>query len=298
MTKLRIWIATTIGWLLIFFSIERFHEPINLASFVYVLASVSAIAVVSLRRSNSSSLGFLLLSVLCLHIGLKATLGYPVFGANLPITVTESAALLLTVLLAQRIAASIDEFEEGAADVMTMHLNGRSTPFETGQTDLYREVRRARQFKRRVSVMALTTDGTSTSAALNRLIEEVQNNALRRYVDARVAKLLSDETKDCDIIALNRDHFVVLLPEASAEHASRVGQRLRDLAHSKLGLNVQVGTATFPDQEVTLTGLLSRAENEMRSVAPTQKLPADDDLVDFNAGETTPPSDVAHATDP
>lgn len=270
MTTLRIWIAATIAWLLLFLSIERFHEPINLASFVYVLASVAAIAVVAVQRRNSSSLGFLLISTLCLYLGLKVTLGYQVFGANLTITVTEACALLITVLLAQRIAASIDEFEEGAADVMTMHLSGRSTPFESGQTDLYREIRRARQFKRRVSVMALATDGTCTSVAMSRLIEEVQQNALRRYVDARVGSLLSQETKDCDIIAFNRDHFVVLLPEANVEQAARVGQRLRDLAHHKLGLSMQVGTATFPDQEVTLTGLLSRAESAMRSVHPPQ----------------------------
>lgn len=283
MTKLRIWIAATIAWLLVFFSVERFHEPINLASFVYVLASLAAIAVMALQRRNSGSLGFLLMSVLCLHLGFKAVLGYQVFGASLPITVTEASALLITVLLAQRIAVSMEEFEEGAADVMTMHLNGRSTPFESGQTDLYREIRRARQFKRRVSVMALTTDGTSTSVALNRLIEEVQHNALRRYIDARVGKLLSDETKDCDIIAFNRDHFVVLLPEASTEHASRVSQRMQDMAHERLGLRMQVGTATFPDQEVTLTGLLSRAEGEMRSAAPTRHAPEQDDRVEAAA---------------
>lgn len=287
MAKLRIWIAAAIGWLLIFFNIERFHEPINLASFVYVLASVAAIAVVALRRRNSSSLGFLLLSTLCLHLGFKATLGYQVFGASLPITVTEASALIITVLLAQRIAASIEEFEAGAADVMTMHLGGRSTPFESGQTDLYREIRRARQFKRHVSVVALSTDGTSTSGAMNRLIEEVQHHALRRYIDARICKLLSKETKDCDIIAHNRDHFLVLLPEANSDHARRVSQRLQDLARDQLGLKMQIGTATFPDQEVTLTGLLNRAENEMRSANPTQQT-CDDSQPDEDAAETGP----------
>ena len=269
MAKLRIWIAATIAWLLIFFNIERFHEPLNIASFVYVLASLAAIVVVALPPRNSSSLGFLVISTLCLHLGLKATLGYQVFGPNLPITVTEACALLITVILVQRIAVSIDEFEEGATDVMTMHLSGRTTPFESGQTELYREIRRARQFKRRVSVVALASDGASTSVAMNRLIEEVQQTALRRYVDARVGKLLSEETKDCDIIAFDRDHFVILLPEANVQHATRVGNRLQELAQEKLGLKMQIGTATFPDQEVTLTGLLSRAENEMRSANPT-----------------------------
>ncbi len=270
MMKLRVWIAATIAWLLIFFSIERFHGPINMASFVYVLASVAAITVLMLQRRHFSSTKFLLISMLGMHLGLKVILGYQVFGASLPLTAMEASSLLITVMLAQRIAASIQDFEEGAAAVMTMQLGGRSTSFETGQSDLYREIRRARQFKRRVSIMTLATDGTSTSVALNRLIEEVQHNALRRYIDARVGKLLSDETKDCDIIAYNGDHFVVLLPEATADHATRVGERLQNLANDQLGLRMQVGTATFPDEEVTLTGLLNRAESEMRAL-PTTK---------------------------
>ncbi len=274
MTKLRIWIAATIGWLLVFFSIERLHGPINLASFVYVLAACAAVTVLVLPRRNSSSLAFLMTSTLALHLGLKVTLGYEVFGASLPLTATEASSLLITVLLAQRIAASIDEFEEGAAAVMTMHLGGRSTSFEQGQADLYREIRRARQFKRRVSVLALATDGTSTSVALNRLIKEVQHNALRRYIDARVGKLLSDETKDCDIIAFNRDHYVLLLPEATSEHAAGVRRRLQRLALEKLGLRMHIGAATFPDEEVTLSGLLNRAEGEMRSIVPNQVSPA------------------------
>lgn len=297
MAKLRIWIAATIAWMLIFFSIERFHEPLNLASFVYVLASVAAIVVVALQRRNSASLGFLLLSMLCLHLGLKATLGYQVFGTNLPITVTEACALLITVLLAQRIAACMDEFEEGATDVMTMHLGSRSSPFESGQADLYREIRRARQFKRRASVLAMTTDGTSTSVALNRLIEEVQHNALRRYIDARIGKLLSDQTKDCDIIAFNRDHFVVLLPEASLEHANRVSERLQQIAHETLGLRMQIGTATFPEQEVTLTGLLSRAENEMRSASPTHHTLDEPDIADEPMLQTAQPLDQTTGSD-
>ena len=103
MTKLRIWIAATVAWLLVFFSVERFHEPINFASFVYVLASAAAITVVIVPRRNTSSLRFLLFGTLGLHLVLKVVLGYQILGPSLPITVTEATALLITVLLAQRI---------------------------------------------------------------------------------------------------------------------------------------------------------------------------------------------------
>jgi len=50
MIRLRFWIAATLVWLLGFYNIERFHEPLNIASFVYVLAAVVAIAIVVVER--------------------------------------------------------------------------------------------------------------------------------------------------------------------------------------------------------------------------------------------------------
>ena len=54
MARLRLWIAATLGWLLVFFNIERFHEPINLASFVYVLAAAVAMVTVAIARVRRS----------------------------------------------------------------------------------------------------------------------------------------------------------------------------------------------------------------------------------------------------
>ena len=130
MTKLPIWIAATIAWLLLFFSVERFHEPINLASFVYVLASAVAITVVALPRRNSSSLRTLLLGTLCLHLGLKLALGYQILGPSLSITVTEAAGLLITVLLAQRRNEFFDRLAPRLAHDVTdeKYSHARSVP--------------------------------------------------------------------------------------------------------------------------------------------------------------------------
>jgi hypothetical protein len=274
MYRLRVWIAVTLAWLLLFFNIERFHEPINIASFVYVLAAAIAIVIVAARPWQSVSLATSLVISLGLLLILKLWWNYGILGPHLPLTVTEAVAITLTVLLARGIGQCIQEFEEGATHVMTMHLGKGQLRFESGQADLYREMRRARDFERPVAMLAVSAEGESTSAAMNRFIEEVQRNAIRRYLDARVGELLIRELKDCDIVTHCDDHFVVMLPEANLEQAADVVTRLRRRASEELGLQLEFGTATFPEQEVTLSGLLQRAEKEMRSPQGVQQQPA------------------------
>src|SRR3989304_1597828 len=215
MIRLRFWIAATLVWLLGFYNLERFREPLNIASLVYVLAAVVAIAIVVVERLRMVSRAWLLGGSLFVLLALKWALGYAILGPALTISVTESCALGLTILVARGIARSIEEFEEVALDVMTMHLAGEPSPFESGQVDLYREVRRAREFQRPLALVALSPEGKSTSVTINRFLEELQRRAPRKYVDARLADLLARETKDCDIVAPCGDPFLVLLPQGT-----------------------------------------------------------------------------------
>ena len=49
MFRIRSWFTAIIGWLFLLYSVERIHEPINIASFVYVQAAVLAVAIIWLR---------------------------------------------------------------------------------------------------------------------------------------------------------------------------------------------------------------------------------------------------------
>jgi hypothetical protein len=125
---------------------------------------------------------------------------------------------------------------------------------------MYREVRRARNFRRPLAVFAISTASDDQSAPLNRFIEEVQQERVREYVAARIAHLLTNEMKDCDIITRRNAHFVVLVPEVGFAEAAALLKKLESTAKEKLGLELKTGLATFPDQEVTFEGLVQRAE--------------------------------------
>jgi GGDEF domain-containing protein len=94
-----------------------------------------------------------------------------------------------------------------------------------------------------------------------------------------VADVLSQEVSHCDLIARRNDHFIMLLPETDREGANALARRLKETVEARLGLNLQAGTACFPEQEVTFTGLLERAELEMRRENPDSERQQDFRLV-------------------
>jgi GGDEF domain-containing protein len=265
MTRLRLWIVAVCAWLFAFGNVERLHAPINIASFVYVLTFGVAITTVLWKpvgRAPGYAVGTILLAA---FVVLKAALGYPIAGPHLPLTITEGCAVIITLALARQLAKSIDEFERAAADALLMEFDTRLLPFENRQTEIYREIRRARQFSRPLSLVTIGASDSSVGHALARLLEEAQRKAAAEYVSARLAELLTRETDACGVVSRRNGHFVVVLPESDAARAREVVERLKASVERHLGLRVRAGLATFPDQEVTFAGLLERAEAEMQS---------------------------------
>ncbi len=265
MTRLRLWCTALLAWFAVFFNIERLYAPLNISSFVYVLAAGCSVLVLLCPWLVRLRLRNLLLCVLAVLLGLKHALGYRIGGGYLPITVTEFCAAAVSIALARQVALLFEVFQTALFHNMVGELENRTQPFdESGQAGIYREVRRARLFERPLALLAISLAPRGVQAAKDRFMREMTQRMLGQYVTARVADLLSRGLKDCDVIVRRNCHFVVLLPETRPEQARAVSQRLQADAQQKLGLELNIGLATFPDEEVTLVRLLERAEEKMR----------------------------------
>ncbi|MGH7128710.1 MAG: hypothetical protein ACREIV_09075 [Planctomycetaceae bacterium] len=264
MMRLRFWTTVMIGWLFWLFNVERIHEPINLASFVYVLAAACAMAVIFWRPLDRPRLWRLLAAAIAGLVILKVWLGHPIAGRALPLTVTEACAVGLTIVLARRVAGCLAQFEEGAREAACIRLSDRSVSFEDGEQEIYREIRRARQYHRPLMLLAVSPTATSVRLSTGRLLADAQRETARAYVTARIADVLSREASDCDIITCLDDRFFLLLPEAEDNRAREIAGRIAAAAAEELGLELRIGTASFPAEEVTFTGLMERAEAGMQ----------------------------------
>jgi hypothetical protein len=260
MRHLQFWFVALIVWFVGLYNIERYHEPINLTAVFYGLTAVVAVLLLLWPTFQRVPLPQLMLMPIPVLLAIKFILGYRLIGARLPVTITEIVFIEITVVLCHRIGRALSDFRAAVFDVMCSQTYNSSRPFQTGQAEMYREVRRARNYRRPLALFAVSTASDNHNAPLNHFIEEVQRERVREYVAARIAHLLSNEMKDCDIITRRNSHFVILVPEVSRPEAEALLKKLEGTAKEKLGLDLKSGLATFPDQEVTFEGLVQRAE--------------------------------------
>ena len=270
-------IRNTIAWLLIWFfllfNIERITEPINLASFVYVLAVLCCLVILFFRPLNRFSFYWLFLFSMPPYFFLKVLYRHKLLGLSLPLTVTEIAAMGLTIYLSLQLARQLDEIGDVFTNLFIKPLTKGINQFESSQSQIYREIRRARQHQKEVTLLAVGVNEHSMQLNMNRFIRDFENEIIQSYVNARVGNIFVEKLQITDIVAQRNAHFVILLPDTGIEETKKIILRLRSNAKETLGISLKVGTATFPEEATTFEELLECAEAKMGQATPeTEKM--------------------------
>jgi GGDEF domain-containing protein len=95
------------------------------------------------------------------------------------------------------------------------------------------------------------------------MVQEAQQAMMKQYVLSGVSKTLCNELEDYDIIAKRNDHFLVLLPEATPDRLPDLIKQLRKAVSERVGVTLQIGTASLPENAITFEGLVEKAEEKM-----------------------------------
>jgi GGDEF domain-containing protein len=260
---MRFLVAMLIIWLFLFYNIERLSEPIDIAGVAYTFVPIVAALTISLPRLRQVPLWALVVMPVPVYLGLKALTGYAVWGAAMPLTVTEVCVIAVTIILSRWVSSGVSEFENAVARITIGQLDVQAGPFSTGQAEMYREIRRARHYQRPLALMAVGVEEKSIQVALDRMVQEVQHAMMKRYVLSDIAKTLCQKLEDYNVIAQTNHHFLILLPEVSSDHLAELASRLRQAVSEQVGATLQIGTASFPDDAVTFESLVDRAVGEM-----------------------------------
>jgi GGDEF domain-containing protein len=263
MRRLRLLVAILIIWLFLFYNIERLSEPINITRVAYTLVPFMAVVTILIPRLRKVPLVVLLVGPIPLVLVLRAWLGYGIWGTAIPLTVTEICVIALTTILARWVGNGMSEFEDAIANITIGQVGRFSEPFSTGQGEMYREVRRARHHQRPLMLVAIGVEEESVRVALDRMVQEVQRAMMKQYVLSGVSKILCDELADYNIIAQRNDHFLALLPEVTPEQLTDLIERLYKTVSERVGVTLQIGTASFPKDALTFESLVEKAVREM-----------------------------------
>ena len=263
MRRMRFLVAILIVWLFLLYNIERLSEPIDITDVAYTFVPFMAALVILVPRLRKIPLWVLVVVPIPVFLVLKAWLKSRVWGTSLPLTVTEVCVIAVTTILAYWVSNGVSEFERAIAHITIGQVNTLPEPFSMGQTEMYREMRRARHHQRPLALMAIGVEKESIRVALDRMVQEVQQAMMKRYVLSDVARTLCDKLEDYDIIAQKNDHFLVLLPEVTSEQLIDLASRLRQVVSEQTGVTLQIGTASFPKDAVTFESLVKRAVEGM-----------------------------------
>jgi len=157
-------------------------------------------------------------------------------------------------------------------------------PFDTAQALMYREIRRARQYERPVTVM-IARIAKGRSRVWQWPVEFHSSHERSHYapteIGAKIVEVCSLELSDYALFARRGHELVILVPEVERPEADNTAQRLITAAKEHLDVDLRVGTAVFPEEEVTLIGLLERAGLSARGrVVPKIRTPRPYHLVE------------------
>lgn len=259
MEQYRIWTIGTFCWLFLLFNIERMFDVINLASFVYPLASLLGVVVLfSYTVRHWPFMRMVIICVFSLVIG-KLSFGYALEIEALPITLLEAAALIITVLLCRQIGLSTDDFRSSANQILQVLKTCQVRDISDGQGDMLEEIRRARRHERPLSFVAFTP-GRKRMPDLEKLIERLETMLEREYVFGCVGDILTTKTKSHDQITQIQDKFLMLLPETDKAGANSMVDRLESMIAFELGIDIESEIYEFGKDELTLAGVLDRVK--------------------------------------
>lgn len=271
----RLLVAATIGWLFLLFNIERIYEPINLASFVYALAAAGGMFMLLFRSARESPLYRPIGAALALHIVIKCQLGYAITTETLLLTFAESLSIALTMAVAAMIGRNTDRFTQAAHDLALMHRPSAVPTIDDARSRFDGEIRRARRHQRPLSLVTLKPRAESLLEARPGFAVRLERELVERYMLGRMADALQRGTKADDLIARDGDGFLLLLPETNRDQARKMAARLERLCATLFGIETSSVAAGFPDDELTMSGLLERAAARAAESAPPSQSPPD-----------------------
>ena len=167
MKRLRYNLIAVFIWFFFLYNIERLSAPINVATFVYIFVILCAVLIILVPSLQRMPHRWTFLLALLPYFTLKFGLGYQIGGSNLPITVTEISAIWLTIVLVGQVGRQLEQLWDTITDLTLGHLAAEAQPFEVGQGQIYREIRRARRYHRPAALLAIAAEDASLELSFN-----------------------------------------------------------------------------------------------------------------------------------
>lgn len=275
MRTLKIYLVSLLVYLTFVFNLERLEwkagiDGVGVHTFVYLLVLLSVATILLLSHVWHFSIFLHLFSWSVAYFALRLTLfnDAPVFGGiDTYKTVTEMAILWAAIGLAHQCAVQLDKFESFIEEVYLPVRERRIRQAQVARDEINTEFIRSRRHQHPLSLVAISPDVKAGGSGIKVAVDEIQRHMVNRFITASVAKIITTEARRTDMIISQSDEkglFFVLCPETKGDDSIALAERIRAAALDHLGISVNYGIASFPDEALTYEELVKRAEQHLQ----------------------------------
>lgn len=268
-----------IVYLTIFFNIERvdLDQPnlIDISSLLYVLVLLALIVILSVPRMSRVNLPLLILLWSIFYLGTRM-LALPYYhralwgGIYTYLTITEISLSSIAIILAYQVRRQLTDFRQAVENLTLSGLANRIQHKEDAYDDIQKEFLRSRRHHFNLITMIVQPDPATVKISLNRSILEIQKKMMTRYAVTNIMRMASNFIRRTDLIVdhvVDKDSFVVLLTDTNMESALHVAERFQDMVNKTMGIKINFGLASFPDDGLTFDDLIAKADAKIQNHA-------------------------------
>lgn len=256
-------------WLGCFYNIERIDltsaNTINLMSSAYIVGTVAAVLPL-LPLVRRLSFLYLVIVVSILHILLLLISATPLVGGIYTyLSITGYVMVLVTLFLSYRVAQATHEFHDAVEQITFSDMKTRLRGLQDAEEMINIQMLSSRRGHRPLSIILFETDHAGLAMATHRLVRNVQESMMQRYVVSNIAGLINQHVRRTDLMARDEQsgHLLVVAPETDHTHALVMAHRLQGLIQGRMGIRARWSTATFPQHALTFEKLRDMAQQKL-----------------------------------
>lgn len=269
MSRLRRQLILLILSMLLFFTLASLSlGQINIQAPILILAAGAVLAELTLPVFGRKPVAFSLLVGVLAYLILRFYLMAGTLWTGIldfQVSMIELFFLVWLIYLAHLVVNEIQTAETARNFVDLTKQFAAAPDLQTSEDRIRSELTRSRHYHRPLSLVVIDKPNEISEPALERMVNEIQNWIVGGYVQARLSQVMKRELRAIDLIMTdhNRQRLVILCPEVDAEGVTELTDHLKMAVSREMGLRIQCGSASFPDESLTFDGLLQRATEKL-----------------------------------
>ena len=241
-------IVFSLGWL-DFGSQSVFHiHPL-----VYLLLEIAIISTIAIPVLQYASLYMSLLMWALIYI---VTLFVRIKILNLvsfyQVVAIEFLLLEAAVWLSHALSGTLNEQEKIMRSFVYSVFPGRILNLQDAEERISLELLRSRRHNRPLTIIVIKSESG--------VIDRPDHEVLELFAETRIGQIINGQARQTDLIMRDRSgQFIILCPETDFTNSTILAERIQQAINEKMGVSVSWGVASFPEEGLTIDGLLYKA---------------------------------------